>query len=337
MMINQDYFIKYLKNELTEKETRELLTWIKEKKENQDFLFSLKESYVYLNYENDCKGADTEREWQKFIQRTGLSQKTKTTHKNKKISYKRFFLNAAAVLIVAIVSWQTNTYFSNNLSTEDITVETKAGQQAKTILPDGSTILLNACSKLTYSLKKWQKTRSIQLEGEAIFDVKHKKNEPFYVQTKHYNIRVLGTNFNVSSYTEEKEDIVTLKKGKVEINIEGTAQSTTLIPGESFIYNNYSGTYKIEKRPLTQIYAWEQKEIIFEGHTLEDKKNELFRHFEYNFLIAPEIQNISFKATLRDESLNEFLSLLCTISPQISYSIDTNYKTVNLFKTKKTD
>ena len=55
MMINEDYFIKYLKNELTEEETRQLIAWVKEKKENQDFLFSLKDSYVYLNYENDCK------------------------------------------------------------------------------------------------------------------------------------------------------------------------------------------------------------------------------------------------------------------------------------------
>ena len=73
MMINEDYFIKYLKNELTEEETRQLIAWVKEKKENQDFLFSLKDSYVYLNYENDCKEADTEHEWQKFAQRTGLS------------------------------------------------------------------------------------------------------------------------------------------------------------------------------------------------------------------------------------------------------------------------
>lgn len=83
MMINEDYFIKYLKNELTEEETRQLIAWVKEKKENQDFLFSLKDSYVYLNYENDCKEADTEHEWQKFAQRTGLSQQAGTPPKRR--------------------------------------------------------------------------------------------------------------------------------------------------------------------------------------------------------------------------------------------------------------
>ena len=62
MVIDEDYFIKYLKNELTEEETRRLIAWVKEKKENQDFLFSLKDSYVYLNYESDCKGVNTEHE-----------------------------------------------------------------------------------------------------------------------------------------------------------------------------------------------------------------------------------------------------------------------------------
>lgn len=103
MMINEDYFIKYLKNELTEEETRQLIAWVKEKKENQDFLFSLKDSYVYLNYENDCKEADTEHEWQKFAQRTGLSQQAGTPPKKKNVSWRRFFLYAAVV--VALPSW----------------------------------------------------------------------------------------------------------------------------------------------------------------------------------------------------------------------------------------
>lgn len=49
--INKDYFMKYLKNELTDDETRQLVAWLRENKENQEFLFSLKDSYLYLNYE----------------------------------------------------------------------------------------------------------------------------------------------------------------------------------------------------------------------------------------------------------------------------------------------
>lgn len=53
--INEDYFIKYLKGELTEEETRRLVAWVRENKDNRDLLFSLKDSYLYLNYEKDKK------------------------------------------------------------------------------------------------------------------------------------------------------------------------------------------------------------------------------------------------------------------------------------------
>ena len=74
--VNEDYFMKYLKNELTEDETRQLVAWLRDNKENQKFLFSLKDSYLYLNYEKDKKEANTEHEWKKFSERTGLAPKS---------------------------------------------------------------------------------------------------------------------------------------------------------------------------------------------------------------------------------------------------------------------
>lgn len=213
-----------------------------------------------------------------------------------------------------------------------VTLETEVGQQAKTILPDGTTVLLNACSKLTYSLEGWNNTRDVRLEGEAIFDVVHKEDKPFYVHTYNYCVRVLGTNFNVMAYGNDPEGVVTLKHGKVEIGIAGSNKNMFLQPGESFVYDNQAGTYRIEQRSLKHVYAWERKEIIFEGHTLEEKKEELSRHFGYKFEVAPELQKMSYKATLRDESLNEFLAALDSITPQMSYHIDVNRKIVKVRK-----
>ena len=132
-------------------------------------------------------------------------------------SQKEFVMEAFSVLCrcyynCCLSGWQVNFYYSEIMSVDKkITLETEVGQQAKAVLPDGSIVLLNACSKLTYSLGEWLNARSVQLDGEAIFDVKHRDNEPFYVRTRHYNIRVLGTNFNVLSYPKEPKDIVTLK------------------------------------------------------------------------------------------------------------------------------
>ena len=141
------------------------------------------------------------------------------TSKKKNVSWRRFFLYAAVVVVVAFVGWQANAYYSGiSSSVELVTLETEVGQQARTVLPDGSTVLLNACSKLTYSLGGVAESTRCTAGGRSDYSiVKHKMVNRFYVHTRHYDIRVLGTNFNVSSYAEEAEDIVTLKNGKAPL------------------------------------------------------------------------------------------------------------------------
>lgn len=328
--IDKDYFVKYLKNELTDDETRKLLTWLRENKENQDFLFSLKDSYLYLNYERDKKEANTEYEWKQFLKRAGLSPEISS---GRHVSLKYVWASAAVILLCVVGGWMAGiTYVGLHVPQGPVTLETEVGQQVKTTLPDGTTVLLNACSRLTYSLKGWNDSRNVHLEGEAIFDVVHKKDQPFYVHTRDYNVRVSGTNFNVMAYENDPVGMVTLKHGKVEINVAAANKNMILRPGESFVYDNHTGMCQVERRPLKHIYAWEHKEIIFEGHTLEEKKEELSRHFGYNFEIAPELQKVSYKATLRDESLNEFLAVLDSITPQMVYYIDVNRKIVKVEK-----
>ena len=97
----------------------------------------------------------------------------------------------------------------------------------------------------------------------------------------------------------------------------------------------------VKEEIIRQLYCYieelpsEQRRIILmriEGHTWEEKKEELSRHFGYKFEIAPELQKMSYKATLRDESLNEFLAALDSITPQMSYCIDVNRKIVKVKK-----
>lgn len=331
MIIDEGYFIKYLKNELTEEETRKLVAWVKEKKENAEFLFSLKDAYTYLNYEQDRLEADTRQEWRKFVEREGLSDAYRTT---RHLRWRRWLAYAAAVLLCLLAGWQANRYYVASMESDALlTLETGAGQQAKAVLPDSSTVLLNACSRLVYPAEGWGQKRDVYLDGEAIFDVRHRSDKtPFLVHTRHYDVRVLGTCFNVSSYESELEDVVTLKQGKVEIHtgLHEESPSVVLEPGESFVYENRTNTYKVERRSLQYAYAWEKNQIVFEGHTLEQKQGELSRHFGYRFQIAPELRSLRYKATLREESLTEFLQLLRSITPQMHCKVDSVNKIVTL-------
>lgn len=333
-MIKEEYIIKYLKHELSEQEAEEMIAWLEKDKANQEFLFSLKEVYQLSNYEDDALEANTDEEWDKFSQQITAQQKPKQTWR---LSWKSIASYAAIVLFCLSIGWTGHKAYEEKTSQADLqSIETGVGQQVKVTLPDGSGVNLNACSQLSYNASLWKKQRTVQLSGEAIFDVTSNKDKPFVVSTQSYDIRVVGTNFNVSAYKDEDKAITTLKQGVVEIYSQAEKECVAkLRKGESLIYDKRSKEYTIKKLPVTNAYAWSNREIAFESNTLEEKRGELGRHFGYTFRIAPEVKELSFKATLREESLNEFLQILSHITTDITYQVQEQNKTVDIYRKKQ--
>lgn len=332
-MIKEEHIIKYLKHQLSEQEAAEMIEWLEKDKANQEFLFSLKEAYQLSNYEEDAQEADTDAEWEKFNRQIDAQKKPTPP---RKFSWKSIGSYAAIVLFCLSIGWTgRKTYEEKTALTDLQSIETGVGQQVKVTLPDGSKVNLNACSQLSYNASQWKDQRGVQLTGEAIFDITPDKEKPFIVSTHSYDIRVLGTNFNVSAYQEEDKVITTLKQGIVAIYSPTEKKCVAkLYKGESLIFDKRSNEYTIKKLPVTKAYAWSNREIAFESNTLDEKRGELGRHFGYAFHIAPEVKELSFKATLREESLNEFLQILSHITPEIGYRVEEQSKTVEIFRQK---
>ena len=126
---------------------------------------------------------------------------------------------AAAILVLLSVL-----FFNNG----DTIVSTNIGDQLSVVLPDGSEVVLNAKSTVSYDEGNWETNRQITLEGEAYFKVK--KGIPFSVISDQGTVRVLGTEFNVNTYPQYFE--VKCYEGKVEtINI--AEESNILTKGEA--------------------------------------------------------------------------------------------------------
>lgn len=328
-MINEEYILKYLKHELSEKEAAEVVAWLEKDKSNQEFLFSIKEAYLLSRYKMDTSKADTDEEWESLKENIQSVEQPSSSLK-RFLTLRSLSSYAAVILVCVFLGWKGNEVYKDQIHKDMMqTIETGTGQQVKTTLPDGTCVSLNACTRLSYSPFTWDKQRIVQLKGEAIFDVAANKDKPFTVETANYDIYVTGTNFNVSCYEEDGKSITTLTRGKVNIltTNHGTLMAE-LSPGESLIFDNVTKEYKVAKLSIGHIYAWNNKEIIFEGNTLEEKKAELYRHFGYTFIIAPELQKLTYKATLRDESLTEFVGILNRITPNIHYQIQEKSKTV---------
>lgn len=159
--------------------------------------------------------------------------KTKLDGRNRpvvKFNSYRVLIRIAAVLVIALGVYFG--FFANPTTT----VKTLASQKTTFELPDASTVMLNADSKLAFSKKHWAVKREVHLDGEAFFKVA--KGSKFDVLTKAGTVSVLGTQFDVkerNSYFEVQcfEGIVlvrfdnseyTLNKGKVFRYVNGASQ-----------------------------------------------------------------------------------------------------------------
>lgn len=150
---------------------------------------------------------------------------------------------AAAVLLISALAW----YWTGNQ-----TVETLAGQQELVTLPDGSTVLLNAQSELSYNGRLWSWGRSLELKGEAFFDVE--RGTDFVVHTQQGQVEVLGTSFNV--YTRADDFEVHCTSGRVGVrNKLKAATQLVLEPNDAVSYRDSVATLETfgdDERPSWQ-------------------------------------------------------------------------------------
>lgn len=164
------------------------------------------------------------------------------------------------------------------------------GKDYKVVLSDGSTVHLNAFSRLRFPFSFDGKTREVYLEGEAYFDIAANASQPFIVHTAETSVRVLGTSFNVNAYSDsmvvtslvqgsvmtkvEESDGVVLRPGMESIYRKGYSQQTVAFD-EAITLAWRKGEYVYYNKPLGTLDAvllhWYGKQLIFEDPLLANK------------------------------------------------------------------
>lgn len=179
-----------------------------------------------------------------------------------------------------------NTKVDENTSDESNTLKVPYGKSFKVTLNDGTQVQLNAGSTLTYPQKFADNApREVHLEGEAYFVVAKDKNCPFIVNSKNIGIKVLGTQFNVSAYPNEKINYVVLVEGSLaidEIEKRGsdTARSLLLKPNQKAQLNLESNSgMSITDVGVTKYIAWRSGELYFQNDSFDKILVKLERKF----------------------------------------------------------
>ncbi len=172
------------------------------------------------------------------------------------------------------------------------TVTTARANQYQLVLPDGSKVWLNAVSSIRFPTAFAGRERTIEMTGEAYFEIAQNASKPFYVKVNGIQVEVLGTHFNINAYTDEAELKTSLLEGSVRIVTPGTSGASGILkPGEeaSFAANTplkittgnvdlavawKNGYFQFDKAPLPvimrQIGRWYDLDIHYEG-TVPDR------------------------------------------------------------------
>jgi ferric-dicitrate binding protein FerR (iron transport regulator) len=217
-------------------------------------------------------------------------------------------------------------------------VVTKNGNRSKVVLPDGSQVWLNAGSSLDYNNSTFNKDlREVSLNGEAYFDVTRDESKPFIIHTKKMDVKVIGTTFNVRSYSDEKFAEAALIRGSIEVTLKDRDQKLVLKPNEKITVANENPkpdtktekltTVKSNQAPTDNIIgeiAWTQNKLYFEDETLEDIGNLIERWFGKKVTIANEsLKTVHYTGNFENETVEEVLSYL-KLSKPFNFRIGTD-------------
>lgn len=139
---------------------------------------------------------------------------------------------AASVALLFALSWIW--IISGNKEARGLqAVMVPAGQRVELVLEDGTRVWLNSKSKLTYPTSFGKKKREVILDGEGYFEVTKNEKAPFIVKTHKYDIKVLGTTFNISAYQNKLSAFETsLLEGAVEVFSSNNTDHVSLTPHE---------------------------------------------------------------------------------------------------------
>jgi ferric-dicitrate binding protein FerR (iron transport regulator) len=223
-------------------------------------------------------------------------------------------------LILSITYWQVTDHKKAQNANENekpvfLEVSTPYGTHTKMNLPDGSSVWLNAGSLLKYPAVFAPGKRTVQLSGEAYFEVVSDENNPFMVETRSLQVQATGTAFHIEAYPKDSLAFVTLASGKINVSIENI-HPIAMYPNERMEYNRNKALYEIRPTDAYKWYAWKDGIMVFR----DDPLDYVFKKIGQTFNVKIEVKNAAigkhlYRATFEDESLDEILRLLSMTAP----------------------
>jgi transmembrane sensor len=264
--MNEELLDKYITGEANAEERKEVVEWMDSDEQNVREYMALHKVHdiTVMNSDDNAGEALTDGE------------SSDDEHRRRRPLLRRVFVETMKIAAVALAALGIYIFFEMKAPSTMQTLLVPAGQRAELILPDSTKVWLNSHSRLTYPLSFNKKERTVTLDGEAFFDVKH-NGKQFVVQTNNFNVRVLGTRFNVFAYSTAKENRVDLLRGSIQLEDKKLGSRTLMMkPNESVTLLN--NTITLGNIADYDYFRWTDGLICFNNESVTTiiKKLELY-------------------------------------------------------------
>lgn len=349
--MNWKILYNYIEGKCDEEELRRLGAWINEDPSNEDFFISFIEEWG--EKENIWFDTDARAEWDKFRKKNletdseielrddapnllnqVIGDNTKGSRTNNPgsrrtgVLYWSYAFTAVLLLVFVLVFvvYQFNLtdrgYENKEPSYQEIS--TVRGQRTKLKLSDGSKVILNTSSTLRIPEKFGDGTRTLYLEGEAFFDVKHDEENPFLVISHQTYTKDLGTQFNVTAYDASSIEVA-VKEGLVSMGkvVEGSLQKEIIEvpPGKLAVLKKVGGVTVSDVEYMDEYIGWTEGNLVFRNTPFQEVIERLERWYDIECEIKGDINTLNKRtltATYEGLPMSEVLKVL-SISIDVSY------------------
>ena len=314
----QDYIVlldRFLKGGTSPEEEKDLLDWFR-KTAPEEVLYA-----YYRSYWDNAHGKSIPADVQgRMFHQIKLRMK-EMEQKRKNIRKLRLWWASTAAAVVALcVSIGISVHYFrqvNQMSQQTFVVSAEKGQRSNVVLPDGTVLTLNSCSRVRYPNQFVDNERRVELEGEGFFQVSRNEKQPFIINTRFFDVRVLGTCFNVKSYSSDETVMVDVESGKVQVDMPEAMMR--LQANEQVRINTMSGEYS-KQREEHAVAVWRGGGMRFDATPIHDVAKELERMYNCRITFA---QGQSFDNLISGEHDNKSLE---AVLQSIEYTSGIHYK-----------
>jgi transmembrane sensor len=350
---NSDYnslIINYLTNSISEEDKKILLQWIESDKVNEKYFNRLNEAWIIARSEKEMEGFDARSAWDEMSKL--LSDEKKFQIRPQRTFPFNYLKIAASWLIFFVFGFSAMYLLKGKpekLASNPVIISVPLGARSQIVLPDGTKIWLNAGTQITYNQNYGTTTRTIDLKGEAYFDVAKDKDHPFIVNVPELKIRALGTKFNVKAYPDETSVFATLEEGKIDVQLVNPGSETknmVLLPNENITFrksehsiiksnteekiktvdkrvtkNNLKAVapvvLELVKNVNTELFtSWKDERWIIEREPLGTLAPMLERRFNVKIqFIDEDLKKLNFTGIIQNETIEQLMNALVLTAP----------------------